>query len=247
MWALAGGVGPILGGALSELATWRWIFWINLPVSGTAFVLLLVFLDVHNPRTKVIEGVKAIDWFGSLSMLGFTLMLLLGLDFGGTTFAWSSPTVICLIVFGCVMSIFFVFSEKRLASYPLMPLGLFRRKSNVASLLVAFLHGFVSDVISYVVKRTLLTDSCRPKLPPSTTCHSTSNLSSKLLRSIQVFSYYPSPSSKLSLALLLVLSFTALADTASLFGSVWLYLLLELGYSSVSMQNLPWARLLFSN
>ena len=155
MWALAGGVGPILGGVLSELVSWRWIFWINLPISGTAFVLLLVFLDVHNPRTQVLEGVKAIDWFGSLSILGFTLMLLLGLDFGGATFPWSSPTVICLIVFGCVMSVFFVYSEKRLASYPLMPLALFHKRSNIAALLVTFLHGFVSAVHLYFGKRIL--------------------------------------------------------------------------------------------
>ena len=155
MWALAGGVGPILGGVLSELVSWRWIFWINLPISGTAFVLLLVFLDVHNPRTQVIEGIKAIDWFGSLSILGFTLMLLLGLDFGGATFPWSSPTVICLIVFGFVMSIFFVYSEKRLASYPLMPLALFRKRSNIAALLVTFLHGFVSSVLLCIRKRRL--------------------------------------------------------------------------------------------
>jgi MFS family permease len=193
MWALAGGVGPVLGGVLSELATWRWIFWINLPISGTAFMLLWLFLDVHNPRTQVMEGVKAIDWFGSLSMLGFTLMLLLGLDFGGTTFAWNSPTVICLIAFGCVMSIFFVYSEKRLANYPLMPLGLFSKRSNIASMLVASLHGFVCGALPYVVERNVLADCGRLKLLQSTTCHYTSSRSSKLLRCTQVSSFYPSP------------------------------------------------------
>ena len=151
MWALAGGAGPILGGVLSELASWRWIFWINLPISGTAFVLLLVFLDVHNPRTHVMEGVKAIDWFGSLSILGFTLMLLLGLDFGGAAFPWNSPTVICLIVFGCAMSCFFVYTEKRLAKHPLIPLSVFSKRHNVASLLVTFLHGFVSPAFRMMV------------------------------------------------------------------------------------------------
>ncbi len=193
MWALAGGVGPVLGGVLSELATWRWIFWINLPISGTAFMLLWLFLDVHNPRTHVMEGVKAIDWFGSLSMLGFTLMLLLGLDFGGTTFAWNSPTVICLIVFGCVMSIFFVYSEKRLANYPLMPLGLFSKRSNIASMLVASLHGFVCGALPYVVERNVLADCRRLKLLQSTTYHYTSSRSSKLLRCTLVSSFYPSP------------------------------------------------------
>lgn len=145
MWAMAGGVGPLLGGAFSEYVSWRWNYWINLPISGVTFVLLLVFLDVHNPKTKMMDGMKAIDWFGSLSILGFTLMLLLGLDFGGAMFAWSSAQVICLIIFGALCSVLFVFSEKKLAKYPLMPLGVFSRVCNLATLAVAFAHGFVGQ------------------------------------------------------------------------------------------------------
>ena len=144
IWAIAGGVGPVLGGVLSELLSWRWIFWVNLPFSGLAFVLLLFFLNVHNPRTKFHDGVRAIDWFGSISILGLTVMLLLGLNFGGTTFPWGSPKVICLIIFGCLMSILFIFSERRLAKYPLMPLTLLKDRSNVSSLVVGFIHGVVS-------------------------------------------------------------------------------------------------------
>ncbi|KAL9011786.1 MAG: hypothetical protein Q9173_003402, partial [Seirophora scorigena] len=143
VWALASGIGPILGGVLTQLVSWRWIFWVNLPCSALAFLLILLFLDVHNPKTTISDGVKAIDWFGSLSIIGLTVMLLLGLNFGGTTFPWGSPKVICLIVFGCLMSVFFVVSERRLARYPLMPLELLKERSNVMSLLVNFVHGFV--------------------------------------------------------------------------------------------------------
>ena len=76
-------------------------------------------------------------------------MLLLGLDFGGQSFSWSSPTVICLIVFGALMSLFFIYSEKRLAKYPLMPLTIFNHRSNVASLLVCTIHGFVFIAAEY--------------------------------------------------------------------------------------------------
>lgn len=129
---------------MTQLASWRWIFWVNLPCSALAFVLILLFLDVHNPETAISEGLKAIDWFGSISIVGLTVMLLLGLNFGGTTFPGGSPKVVCLIVFGCLMSVFFVFSERRLAQYPLMPLELLQERSNFMSLLVDFVHGFVS-------------------------------------------------------------------------------------------------------
>ena len=143
VWVVAGGVGPVLGGLFSERLSWRWNFWINLPISGATFLLLFIFLDVHNPKTPVLDGLKAIDWFGSLSIIALVLMLLLGLEFGGATVPWNSPRVICLIVFSALMSIAFIYSEKRLARYPLMPLKLFANRSNAASLLVTLWHSMV--------------------------------------------------------------------------------------------------------
>jgi MFS family permease len=143
MWCLAGGVGPLLGGVFAQLLSWRWAFYINLPVCTLTFILLLLYLDVHNPRTRALDGLKAIDWAGSVSMLSITLMILIGLNFGGTIFAWSSPKVLVLIFVGAAMSVVFIFSEKRLAKYPLMPLSIFRDRSNVACLAVVFFHGIV--------------------------------------------------------------------------------------------------------
>lgn len=133
----------MLGGAFTQLLSWRWIFWINLPISGAAFCLLLLFLDVHNPKTKFAEGIKAIDWAGSLSIVGVMVMVLLGLNFGGTAYPWDSPKVICLVVVGALMAVLFLFNESRLARYPIMPLGLFRHKSNAACLAIGFTQHFV--------------------------------------------------------------------------------------------------------
>ncbi|KAL5331919.1 hypothetical protein ACEPPN_001459 [Leptodophora sp. 'Broadleaf-Isolate-01'] len=149
IWAVAGASGPLLGGVLTEFISWRWIFWINLPISGTAFLLLFFFLDVHNPRTPLVVGIKAVDWFGTVTILGLMVMLLLGLDFGGAAFPWKSPTVIGLIVAGGCMGGFFLWSQKSLAKYPLMPLGVFRSRSNVACLLIAFFHDFVNFATEY--------------------------------------------------------------------------------------------------
>lgn len=144
IWAVAGTIGPLLGGVFAEKLTWRWCFWINLPICGFSFALLLLLLDVHNPRTKLRDGLQAIDWFGTASMLVVTVLLLLGLNFGGGTFAWNSTQVICLLVVGSCMIAAFIFSEKRLAKYPLMPLDVFKTLSNSATFLVAFGHNMVS-------------------------------------------------------------------------------------------------------
>ncbi|KIW12313.1 hypothetical protein PV08_09590 [Exophiala spinifera] len=142
IWAFSGAVGPLLGGAFAQYASWRWCFWCNLPISGVAFLLIVFFLDVHNPRTPAMEGIRAIDWFGCLSILGVTVMLLLGLDLGGAVYPWGSAKVICLIVFGALMVLVFIYSEKKLAKYPVIPLSLFGTR-NVATLLVTFFHGMV--------------------------------------------------------------------------------------------------------
>jgi hypothetical protein len=74
-------------------------------------------------------------------------MILLGLDFGGVLFPWDSAKVVALLVVGGIMIFAFVYSEKRLAKYPLIPMALFKRRTNVAAFSLVFFHGFVSRII----------------------------------------------------------------------------------------------------
>ncbi|KAE8147584.1 major facilitator superfamily domain-containing protein [Aspergillus avenaceus] len=143
VWALASGVGPVLGGVLTEKASWRWCFWINLPIIGVSFLLLWFALKLDTPHTPIWEGLKAIDWFGSVFVIGSSIMLLLALDFGGVTHPWNSATVICLIVFSVVILGLFVLNEWKIAEYPVIPLILFRGRSGIASCVVCFCHGFI--------------------------------------------------------------------------------------------------------
>jgi len=83
----------------------------------------------------------ALDWFGLFTFLAFTLMVLLGLDFGGIVFAWSSARVISLIVVGTAMLGAFIYSEAKLAKHPLIPLTPFKEKESLAALAVAAFHG----------------------------------------------------------------------------------------------------------
>ncbi|ENH99262.1 hypothetical protein COCC4DRAFT_54597 [Bipolaris maydis ATCC 48331] len=143
IWALAGGVGPVLGGLFASLVSWRWCFYINLPISGVASILVLLFLDIRHEHTSFLRGIRAIDWLGIVTFLACTLLLLLGLDFGGVLFPWSSPKIIVLLTIGTAMLFVFIYSEAKVAKYPLIPMSLFKRATNIAVLSVVFLHGFV--------------------------------------------------------------------------------------------------------
>ncbi|KAH6900344.1 major facilitator superfamily-domain-containing protein [Thelonectria olida] len=149
VWALASAVGPVLGGVFTSKVTWRWCFYINLPISGVAFFVLIFVLKLHNPKTPMKEGILAIDWAGSILIIGGTLMWLLGLEFGGVTYPWKSATTICLIVFGILVVGLFLVYEWKVAKYPIIPIRLFHNRNSVAAFGLAFTHAFTFMSGSY--------------------------------------------------------------------------------------------------
>ncbi|KAI4708078.1 hypothetical protein J4E89_007198 [Alternaria sp. Ai002NY15] len=133
VWAMGSAIGPVIGGSFTTKASWRWCFWINLPIGAVVLVVLVFFLKLPSPHTPVFAGLKAIDWVGSILIVGAALMILLGLDFGSVTFPWSSATVVCLIVFGVLTIAIFLVNEWKFANNPVIPLRLFTKRSTVAA------------------------------------------------------------------------------------------------------------------
>ncbi|GLA71341.1 hypothetical protein AtubIFM55763_001780 [Aspergillus tubingensis] len=148
-WAIAGALGPIVGGAFTTDVTWRWCFYINLPIGGVSFVILVFFLKIETGKVPFWAGIRSIDWTGNMLMLGGTLMFLFGLEFGGVNYPWDSPTVICLIVFGVFTWGLAVLNEWKFARYPVIPIRLFNNTHNVLMLLLCFCHSMVFISGSY--------------------------------------------------------------------------------------------------
>ncbi|WVQ92954.1 hypothetical protein IAU59_000015 [Kwoniella sp. CBS 9459] len=141
--SLGSAVGPFVGGGLATAGQWRWLFWMSCPLS------LLIIIGTHFilPLKPVTGSVKVkllqIDYLGIVLSAGGTVLLLVPISGGGSTFSWRSAEVISLLVLGALMTAGFLCCEWRFARLPILPLRLFKTPTVSVILAQSFLIGVI--------------------------------------------------------------------------------------------------------
>ncbi|BCM66625.1 MULTISPECIES: MDR family MFS transporter [Streptomyces] len=129
-------LGPLLGGLFTEHLSWRWVFYVNLPVGVVALAVIAAAL--HIPRRTARH---VIDYLGTFLIASVATCLILVASLGGTTWAWDSAQTVGLAVLGVLLALAFVAVERR-AAEPVLPLTLFRVRTFTLSAVISFVVGF---------------------------------------------------------------------------------------------------------
>ncbi|OJK02334.1 hypothetical protein ASPACDRAFT_50929 [Aspergillus aculeatus ATCC 16872] len=154
LFGLMSGLGPLIGGAFTVDVTWRWCFWINLPVGGAVFVLVALFMKLvgvdPGPRQLPLrEKLRGLDGLGVVLLLSSVICLFLALQIGGNQVPWSDSKPIGLFVGFGLLAIAFGFWQWKAGDQATIPLRFFRDRTVIWGSLYLFWDNMANYIAIY--------------------------------------------------------------------------------------------------
>jgi EmrB/QacA subfamily drug resistance transporter len=143
VFGLSSILGPLLGAYITDSFSWRWIFYINLPLGLAAFALVAFFYKESPERVK-----QRIDWWGAATLIGAIVALMFALELGGSKYAWNSDVILGLFALFALLFLAFLYAETK-ASEPIISFSMFKNRLYAGSTLVGLFSGaaFVAAVV----------------------------------------------------------------------------------------------------
>ncbi|KAI0045564.1 MFS general substrate transporter [Auriscalpium vulgare] len=150
-WAIGGGTGPLIGGALAEHGQWRWLFYLNLPICGIDAILVIVFLRLRTPGGALRDKLRSMDWVGNMLITSSTTSVVIALTWGGVVYSWQSARVLVPLVLGLIGLAAFVVYEMKFVPEGVTALMVPPERTAFSGYTQNFLMGIVLATIAYWV------------------------------------------------------------------------------------------------
>ncbi|ORY18156.1 major facilitator superfamily domain-containing protein [Clohesyomyces aquaticus] len=155
VFGVASVVGPLLGGVFTERVTWRWCFYINLPLGAVSAIIIILILELPNPpeagKLPIRDQLKKLDPIGTILFLPGTICLLLALQWGGTTYDWSEWRVVLLLVLFPILLLLFIIHQWRVGDNATLPIRIMTQRTIASGFLYTFTNQAALLCITYYI------------------------------------------------------------------------------------------------
>ncbi|KAH8895410.1 MFS general substrate transporter [Thozetella sp. PMI_491] len=152
LFGISSVLGPLIGGALTSKATWRWCFYINLPLGGIAMLVTLFFMEIPERESTKIptkEKLAQLDFYGTALLIPGTICLILALQWGGVTYPWSNGRIVALIVLAALLLLGFMLVQVLLPKTATIAPRIFMQRSILAGFFSTLCMGCHSVLFFY--------------------------------------------------------------------------------------------------